>query len=67
MSRPGQVAFGWRKSSYSDATGGECVELAGVPGYVLLRDSRDPDGPVICLDLAAARGFMSRVRQASQS
>ncbi|XNL82943.1 DUF397 domain-containing protein [Actinomadura madurae] len=56
----------WRKSSYSDGTGGECVELAAVPGHVLFRDSKDPDGPVICLDLAAARGLVRRVRQASQ-
>jgi hypothetical protein len=57
----------WRKSSHSGGTGGECVELAAVPGCVLVRDSKDPDGPVITLDLAAARDLVSRVRRAYQS
>ncbi|MDA0566037.1 DUF397 domain-containing protein [Streptomonospora sp. S1-112] len=30
----------WRKSSYSNASGGECVEVADAPGAVLVRDTR---------------------------
>ena len=44
----------WRKSSYSSGNGGACVEVAVVPGskegsdYVItMRDSKDPDGPVL--------------------
>ena len=44
----------WRKSSYSGGNGGACVEVAVVPGskegsdYVItMRDSKDPDGPVL--------------------
>ncbi len=44
----------WRKSSYSGGNGGACVEIAVVPGskegsdYVItMRDSKDPDGPVL--------------------
>jgi Domain of unknown function (DUF397) len=44
----------WRKSSYSGGNGGTCVEVAVVPGskegsdYVItMRDSKDPDGPVL--------------------
>ncbi|MFB7943695.1 DUF397 domain-containing protein, partial [Kitasatospora phosalacinea] len=34
----------WRKSSYSDGNGGECVEVDDAnPGTV--RDSKDPHGP----------------------
>jgi len=47
------VAF--RKSSYSASNGGDCVELAGVPGAVAVRDSKDPDGPVLLLTRAALR------------
>ncbi|MER7582549.1 DUF397 domain-containing protein [Kitasatospora sp. NPDC097691] len=37
----------WRKSSFSGAQS-ECVEIAsGVTGVVPVRDSRDPDGPVL--------------------
>ncbi|MCF2525614.1 DUF397 domain-containing protein [Yinghuangia soli] len=33
----------WRKSSYSNADGGQCVEVAdGFPGVVPVRDSKDP-------------------------
>ena len=35
----------WRKSSYS-GNSGNCVEVAGnLPGIVVVRDSKDPDGP----------------------
>lgn len=60
-SRPQLDRLRWRKSSYSGGTGGECVELAGVPGYVLFRDSKDPGGPVICLDLACSSLYEPRV------
>jgi Domain of unknown function (DUF397) len=36
----------WRKSSYSSGNGGQCVEVArNLPGAVVVRDSKDPDGP----------------------
>lgn len=35
----------WRKSTRSTSTGGECIELAALPGGVGIRDSKDPDGP----------------------
>ncbi|GAB3449848.1 DUF397 domain-containing protein [Actinophytocola sediminis] len=31
----------WRKSSASNSNGGDCVELAAIPGAVLVRDSKD--------------------------
>ncbi|GAA1119410.1 MULTISPECIES: DUF397 domain-containing protein [Streptomyces violaceusniger group] len=38
----------WRKSSYSNNDGGGCVEVAdNLPGIVPVRDSKDPDGPVL--------------------
>lgn len=39
----------WSKSSYSD-NGANCVEVAFVPGGVLTRDSKDPDGPTLTFD-----------------
>ncbi|NYI05217.1 DUF397 domain-containing protein [Allostreptomyces psammosilenae] len=47
------VAIGtarWVKSSYSDGDGGECVEVAlniAASGVVPVRDSKDPDGPIL--------------------
>jgi hypothetical protein len=35
----------WHKSSYSN-NGGACVEVAtNLPGFVAVRDSKDPSGP----------------------
>ncbi|NDU71761.1 DUF397 domain-containing protein [Actinomadura sp. DSM 109109] len=47
----------WHRSSYSGSNGGNCVELAGLAGasLVAVRDSKDPDGPVLLLSRAALR------------
>ncbi|MWA05764.1 DUF397 domain-containing protein [Actinomadura sp. LD22] len=37
----------WRKASRSTAQADNCVEVAGVPNVVALRDSKDPNGPKI--------------------
>jgi len=54
----------WRKSSYSGGNGGACVEVAVVPGskegsdYVItMRDSKDPDGPVLTFTPAEWEAF----------
>jgi hypothetical protein len=31
----------WRKSTYSGGQGGNCVEVASVPGRVAVRDTKD--------------------------
>ncbi|QKW32823.1 DUF397 domain-containing protein [Actinomadura sp. NAK00032] len=47
----------WRRSSYSGSNGGNCVELADVAGasVVAVRDSKDPNGPVLLLTRTALR------------
>jgi hypothetical protein len=35
----------WRKSSLSDSTGKDCVEVAFLDDTVALRDSKNPTGP----------------------
>ena len=37
----------WRKSSYSGNSGGNCTEVATIPGAVLVRDSKDPRSLVL--------------------
>jgi hypothetical protein len=56
----------WRKSSYSAGTGGECVEVAATPGQVLIRDSKNPDGPVLRLAPSAARSLLDRLQADSR-
>ena len=53
----------WRKSSYSSANGGACVEVAdSLPGVVAVRDSKDPDGPKLMFSRAVWRAFTAAVR-----
>ncbi|MGH8571011.1 MAG: DUF397 domain-containing protein, partial [Gammaproteobacteria bacterium] len=38
----------WRKSSYSNGSGGACVEVADLNhGSRAVRDSKDPTGPAL--------------------
>jgi hypothetical protein len=50
----------WRKSSYSNGDGGNCVEVAdGVPGVVPVRDSKlGTDGPVLAFPAHAWTGLL---------
>ncbi|MEV3924814.1 DUF397 domain-containing protein [Actinomadura coerulea] len=45
----------WRKSSYSGSNGGDCVELAEAVDGVAVRDSKDPEGPVLLLTRTTLR------------
>ncbi|MDH6137423.1 hypothetical protein P3T37_006855 [Kitasatospora sp. MAA4] len=50
----------WRKSSYSNNDGGECIEVDDAnPGRV--RDSKDPDGPHLCFTPVAWHVFVAGV------
>jgi uncharacterized protein DUF397 len=52
----------WRKSSYSSDQGDNCVEVAALPGGVAVRDSQDPDGPVLRFNAGEWRAFLTYVR-----
>ncbi|SNR88276.1 DUF397 domain-containing protein [Actinomadura mexicana] len=49
----------WRKSSYTGSNGGNCVEMADAADAVAVRDSKDPDGPVLLLTRAALRSAVN--------
>lgn len=54
----------WRKSSYSNPDGGECVEVSDdFAGLVPVRDSKHPHGPVIVLAANDWAAFVTALKQ----
>lgn len=53
----------WRKSSRSGTDGGGCVEVAERPDRVMVRDSKDPNGPTLTVARAEWRAFVAGLRR----
>jgi Domain of unknown function (DUF397) len=58
----------WRKSSYSNGSGGSCVEIAVLSRTLdseddlAVRDSKDPYGPVLTFTARQWREFTAAVK-----
>ena len=64
MDDSGLTGAQWRTSSYSGSNGGTCVEVAGnLPGVIAVRDSKDPDGPVLRFSRADWSAFVAGIRE----
>ncbi|MFF8938837.1 DUF397 domain-containing protein [Streptomyces paradoxus] len=60
---PDLTAAAWRKSSYSDGGGTNCLEVAdGHAGIVPVRDSKRPDGPILVFGASPWASFLEGVR-----
>ncbi|MFI1971498.1 DUF397 domain-containing protein [Streptomyces cinnamoneus] len=56
---PGLIRADWRTSSYSDGTGGNCVEVADtIADTIWVRDSKNPDGPALTFPPQAWASFI---------
>ncbi len=53
---------GWRKSSYSDGNGGNCVETASGNRVILVRDTTDRDGGTLEFSAEAWQAFVASLR-----
>ena len=52
----------WRKSSYSGAQGGDCVETASADGVVMVRDTKDRAGDTLTFTATAWRTFAASLK-----
>jgi hypothetical protein len=56
-------AASWRKSSYSNSDGGECVEVSDdFAAVVPVRDSKRATGPVLLIPAVGWASFVSAVK-----
>jgi hypothetical protein len=51
----------WRKSRHS-ADAGNCVEIASLATFVLVRDSHNQSGPVLAVTPRQWRGLVRRIQ-----
>ncbi|WP_327289218.1 DUF397 domain-containing protein [Streptomyces sp. NBC_01198] len=58
-SSPNCVEVAWVKSSYSTNDGPECIEVAAATGAILVRDSKDPQGPRFAFTPEAWASFLA--------
>jgi Domain of unknown function (DUF397) len=58
MSAPEPDGIVWHTSSYS---GSACVEVRPAPAGVLVRDSKNADGPMLAVATTAWRAFITAV------
>jgi uncharacterized protein DUF397 len=52
----------WRKSSYSNGSGGNCVEVADLPSGRAVRDSKHPEGPTLIFSKGGWQAFVQGIR-----
>jgi len=52
----------WRKSTYSDANGGSCVETASCAGAIMVRDTTDRDGVTLAFPTQAWERLIASLR-----
>lgn len=54
----------WRKSTYSDGSGGNCLEVAeGHPTHTPVRDSKAPHGPALVFRAEAWSAFVDDLKR----
>ncbi|MDI5973871.1 DUF397 domain-containing protein [Streptomyces sp. SL13] len=64
MNTPDLSRVTWRKSSYSNAGGGDCVEWTpefAASGVVPVRDSKNPSGPALAFSADGWTAFVGAV------
>jgi hypothetical protein len=58
LSEDGRGRLDWRKAKRS-MNNGNCTEVATTVGFVAVRDSKDPQGPVLQYPVNSWRSFLA--------
>lgn len=56
-----RAGLAWVKAQYSGHNG-QCVEIASAAGNVAVRDSKDPDGPILVYTPSEFKAFLHGAR-----
>jgi Domain of unknown function (DUF397) len=62
MTRPAWRDAAWRKSSRSSGGANNCVEVAARDEVAAIRDSKNPDGPVLEFQPPAFAAFIGTIK-----
>jgi hypothetical protein len=57
-----RLSLSWRKAQRS-TWNGACVEVAARNGFVVIRDSKNPEGPVLCYLSGEWKNFIIRTKR----
>ncbi|MEW9520703.1 DUF397 domain-containing protein [Streptomyces tubercidicus] len=53
----------WRKSTYSNSDGGNCIEVSDdLPALTPVRDSKNPHGPALTFEASTWSSFVNAVK-----
>ncbi|MEY9487804.1 hypothetical protein RKD26_003598 [Streptomyces calvus] len=52
----------WRRSSYSNQAGGDCVDVAERFDVLHVRDSKAPNGPALCFNSVSWGAFTGELK-----
>jgi hypothetical protein len=56
-----RTSLTWLKAEASTHNG-QCVEIASAPGKIAMRDSKDPDGPILVYTPGEFKAFLDGAR-----
>lgn len=61
LSEEERTGLAWLKAE-SSSHNGQCVEIASTADKIAIRDSKDPDGPILIYTLAEFEAFLDGAR-----
>jgi hypothetical protein len=61
LSASERESLAWLKA-HSSTANGQCIEIASADGNIAIRDSKDPEGPILVYTTSEFRAFLDGAR-----